>query len=197
MIYDFVEIGTADFQTLLQKSEDENEIGLSIDPIQIYLDRLPEKKNKYKLNYAISDKESIVDVFWVHPDDVDNIKAYNLPYWLRGCNSVINPHPTTITELERRNLSHLLRNTKCECITWETLVKRHNIEDVIHLKIDTEGHDCIIVNSVLDSSLVPKLITFEVNELTDMQLLNLTYKKLEQHGFKKIKNFECDVTFGQ
>lgn len=196
MKFDFIEIGTSDFQTLLQKSNDE-EIGLSIDPIKIYLDRLPEKVNKYKLNYAISDKEALVNVFWVHPDDVDNIEKYNLPYWIRGCNSIITPHPTTIKELKNRNLEHLLRVTQCECITWETLINRHNIQDVKHLKIDTEGHDCVILNYVLESSLVPNKITFEVNELTDMQLLETTYYKLNQLGFVKTGNYECDVTYSR
>ena len=44
MIYDFVEIGTSDFNTLLQSSKDQR--GLSIEPLKIYLDKLPNKKNQ-------------------------------------------------------------------------------------------------------------------------------------------------------
>ena len=37
MKYDFIEIGTSDFGTLIQSST--NEIGISIEPLKIYLDR--------------------------------------------------------------------------------------------------------------------------------------------------------------
>jgi FkbM family methyltransferase len=194
MNYDFVEIGTSDFQTLLQTTDD-GVVGISIDAIQLYLDRLPERKNKQKLNYAISDKEGVVDVFWVHPAHIDDVATYNLPYWLKGCNTIISPHPTTVKELEKRNLQHLLQKTQCECISWNTLIERHNIQHVAHLKIDTEGHDCVILKSVLSSNLIPDVITFEVNELTDTQLLAKVYEKLNELGFNKVNTFECDVTY--
>jgi hypothetical protein len=40
MFFDFVEIGTSDFDTLIQKAGD-TDIGISIDPIDEYLERLP------------------------------------------------------------------------------------------------------------------------------------------------------------
>lgn len=189
---DFIEIGTSDFDTLLQNSNDENEIGLSIDPIIYYLNELPNKKNKYKLNYAISNRECMVDVYWVYPTD---IVKYDLPYWLRGCNSIISPHPTTINELNQRNLQHILQKTKCECITWETLIKKYNIKSVHRLKVDTEGHDCIIIDSILDSEVLPKIMSFEVNKLTNKNSLNQLYKKLNMKGFKQTQNTGHDVTF--
>ena len=36
--YDFIEIGTSDFDTLIESSDD-NVVGLSIEPIKYYLDR--------------------------------------------------------------------------------------------------------------------------------------------------------------
>ena len=48
MRYDFIEIGTSDFDTLLQESQ--SEIGLSIEPLKIYLDNLwLSKKAPWKL----------------------------------------------------------------------------------------------------------------------------------------------------
>ena len=38
MNYDFIEIGTSDFETLIQSST--NEVGLSIDAVNLYLNRL-------------------------------------------------------------------------------------------------------------------------------------------------------------
>jgi hypothetical protein len=45
--YDFIEIGTSDFDTLIETSDDKT-VGLSIEPIKYYLDRLPERKNVKK-----------------------------------------------------------------------------------------------------------------------------------------------------
>jgi hypothetical protein len=42
MRYDFIEIGTSDFETLLQESSG---VGLSIEPLKFYLDNLPNKDN--------------------------------------------------------------------------------------------------------------------------------------------------------
>ena len=98
MRYDFIEIGTSDFDTLLQESTDE--LGLSIEPLKIYLDNLPNKDNVIKVNCAISDKDGLVDVYWIDPKDIE---IYNLPGWLKGCNSIIEPHPSTVKELKDRS----------------------------------------------------------------------------------------------
>ena len=37
--YDFIEIGTSDFQTLIEEASDEA-IGLSVEPISYYLNKL-------------------------------------------------------------------------------------------------------------------------------------------------------------
>ena len=42
--YDFIEIGTSDFQTLIEEASDEA-IGLSVEPISYYLNKLPNPKN--------------------------------------------------------------------------------------------------------------------------------------------------------
>lgn len=46
---DFIEIGTSDFETLIQTCDD-NTYGLSIEPIKKYIDRLPNRPNVVKIN---------------------------------------------------------------------------------------------------------------------------------------------------
>lgn len=165
MHYDFVEIGTCDFDTLLENNNFKT--GLQIEPLRFYLDRLPDREGVIKVNCAISDKDSIVDVYWIDPKDIEQ---YQLPYWLRGCNSIITPHPTAQAELSVRNLLHLYKKEKCESITWSTLIKRYQIKSITCLKIDTEGHDCLILNDILKSGLkvLPDEIIFESNALSDL-----------------------------
>lgn len=190
MNYNFIEIGTSDFSTILQ--QENPGIGLSIEPLKIYLDRLPNKEEVTKVNCAISDMDGSVDVYWIDPED---IKKYNLPYWLRGCNSIINPHPTAHAELLNRELLDIYKKTTCETICWDTLITRYNVESVDHLKIDTEGHDCIIIQSILKSELrvLPKTIMFENNSLTDFELIEDTLNKLIDARYEIINRTPDDI----
>ena len=61
MKYDFIEIGTSDFDTLLETTI--NKIGISIEPLKYYLDNLPNNDKVIKVNCAIEDI-----------DDFDNVK---------------------------------------------------------------------------------------------------------------------------
>ncbi len=53
MKYDFVEIGTSDFDTLIQTATDTTR-GLSIEPVRHYLDRLPSPAGVKKIWAGVS-----------------------------------------------------------------------------------------------------------------------------------------------
>jgi len=190
MKYNFIEIGTSDFDTLISSTN--NQIGLSIEPLKFYLDNLPDNDSVIKVNSAISKNNGVVEVFWVDPKD---IQENDLPEWLKGCNSIIEPHSVTVRELKERNLEHLLNISRCETITWSTLVSRYDIKSVDFLKIDTEGHDCIIINNILDDTagVLPKKILFEGNELTPKETIDKTIDRLKQYGYNLIVNDGWDV----
>ena len=183
MRFDFIEIGTSDFDTLLETSN--NKIGMSIEPLKFYLDSLPNNDKVIKVNCAISDTDFETDIFWISPDD---IKKYDLPNWLRGCNSIINPHPSAIIELEKRNLLEVYKKSKCKCITWITLVNTYDITSVNLLKIDTEGHDCKIIKNILYSNtILPDEILFEYNVLTNENEFKNTMDLLIINGYYEIE----------
>jgi hypothetical protein len=183
MKYDFIEIGTSDFDTLLETTTDK--IGISIEPLKYYLDNLPDNDKVIKVNCGISDIDFETDIFWVSPED---IQKYNLPNWLRGCNSIINPHPTAIKELDKVNLSQVYKTSKCKCITWTTLVNTYDITSVNLLKIDTEGHDCKIIKNILYSNtILPDEILFEYNVLTNENEFKNTMDLLIINGYYEIE----------
>jgi len=166
MIYDFIEIGTSDFDTLTQTS-DENKIGLCIEPIQFYLDNLPNKKNIKKICIGISNCNKNEKIFYVRPE---NIEKYSLPYWLRGCNSIARPHYQHMNLLNG-DMLHILESQDVEIISTKDMISRYHIEGVKYLKVDTEGHDYIILLDYLEqckknNKLFPNKITFETNDLT-------------------------------
>ena len=179
MKYDFIEIGTSDFDTLIESTQ--GKIGITIEPLLFYLENLPKNPSVIKVNCAITDYDGYIDIYYINPLDIEN---HQLPNWLRGCNSINKPHPTSLNELSNRGLENLIQIHKCECLSWKTLVNRYNIESVNLLKIDTEGHDCEIINSILNTgSALPNKIHFEANILTDSEIIKRTLKRLIESGY--------------
>src|SRR5210317_642737 len=89
--YNFIEIGTSNFDTLIQKASNDT-VGLSVEPMTHYLEQLPNKDNVKKINCAISfdNTEDDVDIYFI-PESI--IKENNLSHWLVGCNSINGYHP--------------------------------------------------------------------------------------------------------
>lgn len=169
-----VEIGTSDFRTLAGK-----ENGLFIEPVKAYFDRLPECT---KLNIAISNYEGEVDVYYIEPEDVTR---HNMPNWMRGCNSIGDPHPTAISY----GYQQYVKSHKVKVKRIKTVLEEQGITAIDLLKIDTEGHDCIILNDYLDTvDFLPKKIQFENNYLSDETHVGLLIKRLEKYyNIQKVK----------
>jgi hypothetical protein len=187
--YDFIEIGTSDFDTLIEACSN-SEVGLCVEPIKEYLDNLPFKENVKKINCAISfdNSESEAEVFYI-PAEV--LKEHNLPLGLRGCNRINEYHPHHVT----RGITHLVQTYKIKQISIATLLIDNKVKGINHLKIDTEGGDCYILKNLFlylkdkDKEFYPKMITFETNLLTKKELIEETIVLLEEKGYKiKSKN---------
>jgi hypothetical protein len=103
--YDFVEIGTADFETLIELADD-SKVGLSVEPLRFYLDRLPDRKKVTKVNLAVSDCDGVMSI--THIDAAD-IPKHGLPDWLRGCNFSGPHHKSLESAIGARSLWHLLK----------------------------------------------------------------------------------------
>jgi len=186
MKYDFIEIGTCDYHTLLEGCNT-NQKGISVEPIKTYLDNLPNKLNVIKVNAAITSEDKTVDLFWVTPE---NQKKYNIPF-TKGWGTIIHPHKGHGKNPEKLIMDGVLSKSQIEGITWKTLCNRYNISDVDLVKIDAEGHDCVIVNSILNYSnaFLPKKIIFEKTHCPKNELYD-TINKLQKIGYTLIKDDE-------
>jgi FkbM family methyltransferase len=166
-----VEIGTSDFRTDAGKQH-----GLFVEPVREYFDRLPD--DCLKENVAVSDYEGDIDM-WYIPSHV--IESKGLPNWLRGCNSVNGPHATVV----KMGLQEHLVCDEVQVVRIKSLLDKHGILEIDHLKIDTEGHDCVILNDFLDTcSMLPNRITFENNVLSDPKEVNAVVQRLKAKGYK-------------
>ena len=182
---DFVEIGTSDFDTLIQVACDSTH-GLTIEPISYYLNKLPDKPNVMKLQSLVSHEKGFDTIHYIDPDDIEK---YNLPWEIKGMNTIKKPHPGyeifNITSIKDNNIQ-----VKYEYVKKDTLyniLMENSVTSIGYLKIDTEGHDCFILNKFLEDviengkfSLLPTCIKFESNQWTDKDVLTNTKKSLSK-----------------
>lgn len=184
MFLDFIEIGTSDFNTLIQAAGPDTH-GLSIDPISLYLDRLPNRPGCKKINAAISNFEGTVEVYFIPPQV---IAKHRLPNWLRGCNSIGAPHPTVSKQLEKMDIDPelVLVRQPVPCHRLQTVLHQHDVQGVFMLKVDTEGHDAVILNDFFDDATPqqwPHQIVFESNKLSDSETIHRLIAKLILMGY--------------
>lgn len=179
MKYDFVEIGTSDFDALIQTATDTTR-GISIEPIKYYLDRLPNPAGVIKLCCAVgtTDRPAMLEMYYV-PDDV--IHALKLPEWLRGCNSIGGPHLQHV----KLGIEHLVQITHVPAYPLTRIFEQHHVTELDLLKIDTEGQDADILLNLADRLIVrPQKIQFESNELSDANKIKLVVDRYENLGYR-------------
>lgn len=160
--YNFIEIGTSDFETFIQNANDE--VGLSVDALSCYLKRLPDKQNVKKINAAITNNKTsnTIKMYYIKPEIIEK---YNLPYWLKGCNTVNDYHPLHYEQ----KVTHLVTIEEVPLKNVSELMIENKVGGIDYLKTDTEGHDITIIRGFLDwMRLRPKVewpqkILFESN----------------------------------
>ena len=164
---DFIEIGTSNFDTLVQTCEDDS-VGICVEPIKHYLDQLPNKKNILKVNVAITgdlvhDKK--IKIYYIPEDIIVKERLHRL---IRGCNKIGDYHPLHI----KNKLTHLVKIDDVELVNIGEFLKNNKIRKIKHLRIDTEGHDVNIMKGLynyicnLPEEFHPFEIKFETNSNT-------------------------------
>ena len=156
MHYDFIEIGTSDFDTLIENASD-TDIGLSVDPMQIYLDRLPDKDGVTKVCCGIGTDTKELPLYYISPK---SIELLNLPYYIRGCNSIGERHS------KHYGLEEYVEVSFVPVIPLEELLSDHGVTSVDLIKIDCEGMDLDVLTGIVRSIRLghippPSIIKFE------------------------------------
>jgi len=195
MHFNYVDIGTCDFETSLDFTNNSNNVILLVEPLRYYLDRLPNIHNVIKDNVAISNKSGTAKIYYL-PDEI--ISIHNLPTWLRGCSSVGAKHKSAEQELSKRNLSlDLIQHKDIDIITFSKLCTKHNIKSIDNLKIDTEGHEQYILPDVLakvKQGFLINNIKFENQQYLGNQiLLNIIRDEFVKLNYRLVEQTDCDV----
>jgi len=193
--FDFIEIGTSDFSTLIETCDD-TATGLSIDALKVYLDKLPDKPNVKKVHAGISNRDGTIDIYYIRPE---TIEKHHIPHWVRGCNRVGEPHPTVLNVLNHYGLpSTLIEKETVVVKSMGTLLVENDVQSIGFLKIDTEGHDCVILHNYIDYCVVnpelfAKKIMFETNVLSSKEDQDRVVARLKDNGYTVISFGEDTV----
>jgi hypothetical protein len=198
IFYDFIEIGTCDFDTLIQNPENADKRGLSIDPVKTFLDRLPDRPNVTKLAVAVSDHDGEEYLYTVSEE---NIVKHGFPSYCRGCSRIGSLHGAFYEHMTNHNIAYddVVERTMVPIKSFPTLVKEHDVGGIGTLKIDAEGHDGIILNSYLEACRVnPRLyakeIFFESNGLYHPQEAINIVTRLQKIGYRLVyQNFNTHL----
>lgn len=160
--FDYIEIGTSDFENMILDSSDPTTIGASVDIMSEYLDALPNVEGKYKLNFGIDLDEGRQTVYYIAPRDVTRFK---LGEGMKGASSIGQPHGWAMSVLRKRKLTHLLQRKSVQVVTFSTLTKILNATKVFYLKVDAEAQTLRIIHSVVDCCrtrrICPRVIQYE------------------------------------
>ncbi len=162
MKFDFLDIGTSDFDTSLDLMKKGQNI-LLVEPVVYYLNRLPDGKGIFKQNCAISNRAGHGNIYYVSEEVMNR---YGMPEWIRGCNSFNKPHETVLKLFRELRVPLEIECERIDVLTFKNLVDLYDISHIGFLKIDTEGWDHIILKGVLScmkKGLKVKKIKIEYN----------------------------------
>lgn len=182
---DFVEIGTSNFNTLIQQAPT-SAVGLSVEPMLLYQNSLRNHPGVVKVNAAVTNnlESDTIDFYYVHPTD---IRKHRLPAWLSGCNSAYRPHPEAVKVLQRHNQSELMRVDRVPSTTYGDLLKTYRVGSIGYLKLDVEGGELVILQAVIDAcvknpQLWPRVVQFEHKHVEKTEL-DVLLQALSRHGY--------------
>jgi len=176
----FLEIGSSYFRTLRHLC-DKGWQGIMIDPISIALDQVKPHPNLFKINTAIMPQEGYYDFvkpkdehFFEFDQDFQGSSTFNEIMWF----------------WDRADFDSRVERTKVYCITFDMLCSSIGLTDIDYLKIDTEGSDLSIIQSIDFNKYNIKVIRTEFNGV-EKHLQNLT-SLLENNGYF-VEVFEYDI----
>lgn len=186
MFLDFIEIGTSDFDTEIQKYPTKR--GLSIEPVKFYLDRLPDTPTCKKLNMGISNYNGTGTVNYLSEE---TIAKHSFPSWVRGCNSINSYHSTVskLCKVRQVRIEDITSSYDIPICTLECVLTEQKVSGVYYLKVDTEGHDSIILKhffSAMTPLTMPHVILFETNCLSKSSDVEEVISLYEGVGYDKI-----------
>jgi len=169
----FIEIGCADFDTLIPLAKKGGWCGWCIEPIPEHAQTLRDATRGLPvaiLEAAISSYDGNVTMAVGGGQD-----------WARGASHIIDPHHSGAKMLEHPNnvaLGLKLGEIQVESLKLDTFLLEYDIQEIDFMKIDVEGHEMEILNTY-SWDVKPKVLKVEHKHLSG----NTLDKMLKRQGY--------------
>ena len=139
---------------------------LYVEPVPYLFERL---KNNIKgdalfENSAISEYNGTIEMLTIDKDVIDSGLVHSCFY---GMSAVYPPKNGLGSEFDRPTVEKYGKLIKVPCITFETLMNRHTLNNFDIVKIDAEGHDFKIFKQIDLKKYSPKVIRLEWINLSE------------------------------
>lgn len=165
----FIEIGTCDFRTLRHLC-DQGWEGVMVDPYQPFLNNISDHENLTKVSVAVGPESKTTKYYKIK--DVF-LKNSELDY--RGMGSIDPKTPLLFDEYKGK-----IESNDVEVITFDDLISVSGIgTEIDYLKVDAEGMDLEIIQSIDLDKYNIKIILTEVRDWWEDHLKDY----LEQNGY--------------
>jgi FkbM family methyltransferase len=141
----FVEIGTCDFWTLRHLCDD-GWRGVMVEPHKPFLDSIPDHPNLIKVNKAMDITSGIATYTKIKDSDMFDDPDYE-PYGInlyRGMGTIYHGNVLHVSDIYKGHLE----SYQVPTITFDDLMEELGIKTIDYLKIDTEGSDFPIFESI-------------------------------------------------
>lgn len=148
--------------------------GLYVEPIPYLFEKLTNniKGNNLFENSAISDYDGEIEMITIDRKAIDSGLLHSCFY---GMSAVYPPKNGLGSEGDKQTVEKYGILLKVPCITFDTLISKHNISKVDVIKIDAEGHDYKIFKQIDFLKLKPRVIRLEWINLSDEEKKNIIY----------------------
>lgn len=156
----FVQIGANDGV----RSDPIRELILQYHLPGLLVEPLPDLFASLRLNYAgqpglafeqcaIGDADGEATIYRVRPNP-------EFPTWLQGLASFDKEHLSS-RKFGFPGLEQHVESVQVPMLTFPSLLRKHGLQELDFLQVDTEGYDCHIVESAIRTGLRPAIINYE------------------------------------
>ena len=142
-----------------------------------------------KIHTGVSNYDGKGVVYYI-PEDI--INKYSFAHCYKGMNSINSYHPGAelLCSIQNLNIENIVKSYDIPIKRLSSILTENDVRGFYYLKIDTEGHDTVILkeffNNTIDNTLLPHMILFESNTLTSDSSVNDIIRLSEEKGYDLI-----------
>ena len=151
-----------------------------IEPNKDALDRVPANNDDVKINAAITSYDGETE-FNFYQDGTHSVLKTNL----EEIHKYVDGYSGTNAKVQDWTA---WKTEKVKCFKLNTLIKQLDIDEIMYLKIDTQGHDFEVIKSLEDKLDIVRYIECEV-QITNFEIYKNQSKKEEVIDYLIKNNF--------